>query len=93
MENSYLSPEKPVCEKPQEPRVERDKEQQTGSVSGKGYATAAYGHPAYLTSMQSASCEMPSWMDLKLESRLLGETSTISALQMTALLWQKEERN
>ena len=31
-----------------------------------------YCHPAYLTSMQSTSHEMPSWMNHKLESRLLG---------------------
>ena len=34
------------------------KKQQTGSRSGKGYVKAAYCHPAYLTYMQSTSCEM-----------------------------------
>ena len=29
---------------------------------GKGVCQAAYCHPAYLTSMQNTSCEMPSWM-------------------------------
>ena len=47
-------------------------EQQTGSKSGKEYIKAVYYHPAYLTSMQSTSCEMPGWMKHKLESRLLG---------------------
>ena len=42
-----------------------------------------YCHPAYLTSMQSTSREMPGWMKHKLESRLLGEISIISDLQMT----------
>ena len=32
--------------------------------------------------MQSASCEMPSWMKLKLESRLLGEISITSVRQI-----------
>ena len=32
-----------------------------------------YYHPAFLTSMQSTSCEMPGWMKHKLESRLPGE--------------------
>ena len=32
-----------------------------------------YRHPAFLTSMQSASCEMPGWMKHKLEPRFLGE--------------------
>ena len=52
-----------------------DMEQQTGSKSGKEYIKAVYCHPAYLTYMQSISCEMPGWMKHKLESRLLGEIS------------------
>ena len=43
-------------------------EQQTGSKSGKEYVKAVYCHPAYLTYMQSTSCEMPGWLKLKLES-------------------------
>ena len=39
----------------QEGTVELDMEQQTGSKSGKEYVKAVYGHPAYLTSMQSTS--------------------------------------
>ena len=39
-------------------------------------------HPAYLTYMQSTSCEMLDWMKLKLESRLLGEISITSDMQM-----------
>ena len=50
---------------------------------------AVYCHPAYLTSMQSTSCEMPAWMNHKLESRLLGEISITSGMQMTPPLWQK----
>ena len=56
-------------------QLELDMEQQTGSKLGKEYITAVYCHPAYLTSMQSTSCEMPSWMKHKLESRFLGEIS------------------
>ena len=52
-----------------------DMEQQTGSNLGKEYIKAVYCHPAYLTSMQSTSCEMLGWMNHKLESRLLGEIS------------------
>ena len=48
-------------------------EQQTGSKLRKEYVKAVYCHPAYLTSMQSTSCEMLCWMKHKLESRLLGE--------------------
>ena len=39
----------------------------------KEYVKAAYCHPAYLTSMQSTSCEMLDWMKHKLESKLPGE--------------------
>ena len=47
------------------------------------------GHPAYLTYMQSTSCKMLGWMKHKLESRLLGEISITSDMQMTPPLWQK----
>ena len=43
-------------------------EQWTGSKLGKEYIKAVYCHPAYLTYMQSISCEMPGWMKHKLES-------------------------
>ena len=46
---------------------------QTGSKSGKEYVKAVYYHPAYLTYMQSTSCEMLGWMKHKLKSALLGE--------------------
>ena len=39
--------------------------------------------------MQGASCEMLGWMKHKLESRLPGEISTTSDMQMTPPLWQK----
>ena len=40
-------------------------EQQTGSKLGKDCVKAVYGHPAYLTYMQSPSCKMPDWMKHK----------------------------
>ena len=43
--------------------------EQTGSKSGKNHVKAGYGHPVYLTYMQSTSCEMPGWIEHKLESR------------------------
>ena len=60
---------------------------------GKDYVKAVYCHPAYLTYMQSTSCEMPDWMKHKLESRLLGEISITSDMQMTPPLCQKPKRN
>ena len=63
-------------------QLEPDMEQWTGSKLGKVYIKAIYCHPAYLTYMQSTSCEMPGWMKHKLESRLSGEISATSDTQM-----------
>ena len=70
-----------------------DMEQQTGSKLGKEYIKAVYCHPSYLTYMQSTSCKMSGWMKHKLESRLLGEISITSDMQMTLPLWQKVRKN
>ena len=43
-------------------QLEPDIGQQMGSKLGKEYVKAVYCHPAYLTYMQSTSCEMPGWM-------------------------------
>ena len=64
-------------------QLELDMEQQTGSKLGKEYVMAVYCHLAYLISMQSTSCEMLGWMKHKLESRLPGEISKASDMQMT----------
>ena len=61
--------------------LEPDMEQQTGSKLGEEEVKALYCHPAYLTYMQSTSCEMLDWMKHKLESRLLGEISIISDMR------------
>ena len=73
-------------------QLELDMEQQTRSKWGKEYIKAVR-HPAYLTYMQSTSCEMLNWMKHKLESRLLGEISITSDMQMTPPLWQKVKEN
>ena len=73
-------------------QLELDIEQWTDSKLGKEYVKAVYCHPAYLTYMQSTSCEMLGWMKHKLESRLLGEISITSDMQMTPPLWQKAKR-
>ena len=62
--------------------TEPDMKQQTGSKLGKEYIKAVYCHPGYLTYMQSTSYEMPGWMKHKLESRLWGEISITSDMQM-----------
>ena len=62
----------------------------TRSKLGKAYVMAVYCHPTY---MQSISCEMPGWMKGKLESRVLGEISTTSDMQIIPPLWQRVKRN
>ena len=74
-------------------QLELDMEQQVGSKLGKEYVKVAYYHPAYLTYMKSTSWEMLGWKKHKLESRLLGEISIASDMQMTSPLWQKVEKN
>ena len=64
-----------------------------GSKLGKQYIKAVYCHPAYLTYMQSTSGKMPGCMKYKLESRLLGEISITSDMQMMPPLWQKVKSN
>ena len=59
---------------------------------GKEYIKAVYCHPDYLTYMESTSFEMPGWMKHKLESRLLGEISITSDMQITLHFWQKAKR-
>ena len=61
--------------------------------SGKEYIKAVYCHPAYLTYMQSTSCEMPGWMNHKLKSRLPGEIATTSDMKKIRLYSQKPKRN
>ena len=62
-------------------QFEPDLRQQTNSKLSKEYVKAVYCHLAYLTSVQSTSCEMLSWMNHKLESRLPGEISTTSDIR------------
>ena len=66
-------------------QLESDMEQLTGSKLGKEYDKAVYCHSAYLTYMQSTSCEMSGWMNHKLVSMLLGDISTTSDMQMILL--------
>ena len=73
-------------------QLEPNMEQWTGSKLGKEYVKTVYCHPAYLTYIQRTSCEMPGWMQHKLESRLLGEISITSDMQMTPHLWKKMKR-
>ena len=71
-----------TCMRVKKQHLEPEMEKQTGSKLGKEYVKAVYCHPAYLTYMQITSCEMPPWMNHKLESRFPGELSTTSDMQM-----------
>ena len=69
-------------------------EQLTSSKLGKEYNKAVYWHPAYLTFVQSTSCEIWGWMNHKLESRLLGEISTTGCgYEDDTTLMAKAKRN
>ena len=82
-----------TCIQVKKQQVELDMEQWTGSKLGKEYIKAVYCHPAHLTHIQSKSWELLGWMKHKLESRLLGEISITSDMQMTPPLWQKVTAN
>ena len=56
----------------------------SNSKLGKEYVKSVYCHRAYLTYMQSTSCEMPGWLE---------EISITSDMQMTPPLWQKAKKN
>ena len=74
-------------------QLELNMEQQTGSKLGKEFIKAVYYHPAYLTYMQSIYCEIPGLRKHKLESRLPGEISITSDMQMIPPLWQKVKKS
>ena len=82
-----------TCMQVKKEQLEPDVEQQTGSKLGKEYIKDVYCHPTHLSYMQSTSSKILGWMKHKLESRLLGEISITSDMQMTPPLQQKEKRN
>ena len=60
---------------------------------GRKYVKAVYCHPTYLTYMQSTSCEMLGWKKHKLESKLQGEISITSDMQMTPPVNKEEVKS
>jgi len=75
-----------TCMQVKKQKLELNMEQRTDYKLGKKYVKAVYCHPAYLTYMQSTSCGMSGWMNHKLESRLQGEISITSDMEMTMTL-------
>ena len=82
-----------TCMQVKKQQLELYMEPVTGLKLGKEYDKAVYCHLVYLTYMQSIPWEMLGWMNHKLESRLLGEVSTTSHMQMIPLYWQKSEES
>ena len=78
-----------ICIQVKKQQLEQGVEQQTGSKLGKEFVKAVYCHSVFLTYMQSTSGEILGSMKYKLESRLSGEISITSDMQMTPPLWQK----
>ena len=76
-----------ICMQVKKQQFKPDMEQWACSKLGREYVKAVYCHPAYLTSMQSTSWEMPTWIKHKLESRLPGKISITSDTQVTPPLW------
>ena len=75
-------------------QLEPDMEKRTGCKLEKEYDKAVYGHPDYLTYMQSTSWDTLGWKKHKLEWRLLGEISIISDINnLTPPLWHKVKKN
>ena len=74
-------------------QLELDMGQQTGSKSGKEYIKAVYCHPAYLTYMQSTSCEMPGWMKHKLGIKVAGRNiKNLRYANDTTFMAESEEK-
>ena len=67
--------------------------EQTGSKSGKEYVKAIYCHPAYLTYIQSTSCEMQAWMKAQAEINISGRNINNFRYADDSTLWQKLKRN
>ena len=80
-----------ICIQVKKQQLELDMEQQTGSKLEKEYVKAVYCHHAYLTYKKSTSWETLGWE--KLESRLPGEISITSDMQITPPLWHKVKKN
>ena len=73
-------------------QLELDLAQLTDSKSGKEYIKVVYCHPAYLTSMQSTSCEMLGWMKHKLGSRLPQNINNLKHADDTILMAESKEK-
>ena len=80
-----------ICMQVKKQQLEPDMEQQTGSKLGKEYIKAVYCHPAYLTYMQSTSCEMPGWMKHNWNQDCGRNINNLRYADATTLMTESEE--
>ena len=74
-------------------QLESYMEQLTDSKLGKEYKKAVYCHSPFFKLYAEYIMQMLGCMKHKLESRLLGEISITSDMQMIPPLWQEVKRN
>ena len=74
-------------------QLEPDMEQQTGSKPGKEYVKAVYCQPCLFNLYAEYIMRNAGLEEAQAGSRLLGEISVTSDMQMTPPLWQKVKRN
>ena len=68
-------------------------EQQTGSKQEKEYDKAVYCHSAYLTYMQSTSCEVPAWKESSAEIKIVRQNiNNLIYADDTTLMAESEEK-
>ena len=72
-------------------QLELDVEKWTGWKLGKEYDKALYCHPAYLTCMQTTSCEIQGWMNHKMESFSGRNVNNLAYADGTTLMAESEE--
>ena len=81
-----------ICMQVRKQQLELDMEQDWFQI-GKGVHQDCIVLPWLFTYIQSTSWEMLGWMKHKLESRLPGEISITSDMQIIPPLWQKVKKN
>ena len=74
-------------------QLELDMKQQTGSKLGKEYDKAVYCHPAYLTYMQSTSCEMLGLDEAQPRIKIAGRNTNNIKYADDTTLWHKGKKN
>ena len=82
-----------ICMQVKKKQLEPDTEQKTDSKWGMEYVKTSYCHLIYLTSIQSTSCEILGWIKHNLESRLPGDLSITSDMQIPPPIRQKAKKN